>query len=361
MRRLAWLVVTIVTIVLFSSMPMQAGVAPDLEVTNFPNTAPLPCAAGNNVPTGGANVRLRVSYIATQFTSANRNKIRELDSGLINFAECIPGAAVVNSLVNTGDGAVPLRKGLCAACRGTNAQCLGFGNPWACCNGAGLGLCPEGSAVPAACDVAATDFTCQDNALGVVVDNDGAGVVAGVPGVRVTPRPNGQTRLIGMVRFTDNGVQDIQVDLNTDLQVKITPRGNDGNVDFHVELAAGGGPTFTVNTTSKKAAQIHREIADGFKGIGYPVVAFGDLSQRSQYPDMFAGSSVRVSNIRTLSGNPVQRVSVRSQQRMEITVEDSEPIPNVPAVSEWTVALFIGLLLLMGTWLLRRRLTTQAI
>ena len=86
-----------------------------------------------------------------------------------------------------------------------------------------------------------------------------------------------------------------------------------------------------------------------------------DLNQ-AQSPALFVGPSVRVPNVGTLSGNAVKYVSVGGVPGMRVTVENSEPVPlPFPAVSEWTIALFIGLVLLMGTWLLRRRLTTQAI
>jgi hypothetical protein len=319
MRRLALLVVTIVTMVLFSTMPLQAA-----SSREYPNSA-LACGVGN-VPPGGCTTYLRASYLASQFTSANKNQVRLLDTGQITFPACSTGAAVVDGLVT----------------------------------GLGTGLCPAGS-VPGGCLVPGPvvgDFTCSDGSVKLNVNNDDAAV----PNARMEVTPGNNTTLIGMV----HGIcadEDIQVDLLPDLQVQVTPRGFDGNVDFHVEFVQGGGPSFTVNTTSKKPAQIHKEIADGFKSIGYPVkdVEFGSLAQRSQYPDLFAGSSVRVSNIGTLNGNLVRFVKVKGVAGMQITVEDSVPIPNIPAVSEWTVALFIGLLLLMGTWLLRRRLTTQAI
>jgi len=175
-----------------------------------------------------------------------------------------------------------------------------------------------------------------------------------------------------MNRTTDAG-NELRVDLLPDLHVQITPRGTDGNVVFHAELgpSPGLGPSFTVNTTSKKQSQIAQEVANGFIAMGYSAsqVSNGDISGKSQDPQLFNGSSTRVSNIGTLNGTPVKFVSVQGvppsvpgQPGMLVEVENSEPPSTtfVPAVSEWTIALFIGLVLLMGTWLLRRRLTPQA-
>jgi hypothetical protein len=44
---------------------------------------------------------------------------------------------------------------------------------------------------------------------------------------------------------------------------------------------------------------------------------------------------------------------------MLIEVENSESQSEIPAISAWATAVLVGLLLLVGAWMLRRRLTTQ--
>jgi len=163
--------------------------------------------------------------------------------------------------------------------------------------------------------------------------------------------PNTNTTFFRGFNHSTTAGNEVQVDLLPDLQVQISPQGNDGAVTFRVDLVAGGGPSFTVNTAGKKAAQIAQEVAADFIAAGYP--ASNVTAQ---------GPFARVHNIHTLGNNSAVRyVSIKGVQGMLVEVGNSAPDPaSLPAVSEWTIALFIGLVLLMGTWLLRRRLTPQA-
>jgi len=323
MRRLALLLATIVTIALFSTMPLQANVGS----REFPNDQ----GAGCNVSTGSSKITLGIQYGGPLPSGPFFPPVTlKADD---NFAgACVTGATITANLANK----------LCESCLtqgGTIKAC----GPTPCV--------PVGVISCAGIPVASGTFTCAlGGAAGVdrvTVDNNSGNPTPPGAGVVATSLA---ARIMGFSSSTTAG-NTLSADLLPDLQVQITPLGFDGVVTFHSEFVAGGGPSFTVNTAGKKAIQIGQEIGAGFITMGYPASNVTVL-----------GPIVRVRNIHTLNNNVVRNVSIRGVPGMLVEMGNSSPDPAlVPAVSEWTIALFIGLVLLMGTWLLRRRLTTQAV
>jgi hypothetical protein len=334
MRRLALLLATIVTIALFSTMSLQAGTK-ESPAWAFPNSDPLAgCPAGpHNVGPGmgpSNTIQLITSYTPLSNFLAAPPQVRKLDTGPILCPSCATGGEVANALVN---GTTPAN-GFCNSC-----STLPF--PGATAPG-----CPSTSGTVGTSGF----FTCNVNTTNtfqrVTVSNNQQNTTAPFPAVAVTAIPGNKLNGFNIVTSCGNAVQ---ADLLPNLQVQISPKGNDGVVAFHAELVAGGGPSFTVNTAGKKAAQIHQDIAAGFTAMGYRAVEN-------------LGAFVRVSNIDSLNGSAVRYVSVQGVPGMLVEVGNTDSVSTfVPAVSEWTIALFIGLVLLMGTWLLRRRLTTQTV
>jgi hypothetical protein len=310
MRRLALLLATIVTIGIFSPMSLQAQI---LQASrDFPNTA---CGNAANVPAAG-NIRL-----ITSFLRLNQAAIFTLDTTAIAFPACPAPGATGGAVADT------LAEALCAQC---GVQ--------------GGVVTPPGCVFPAGIN---NSFDCSFGSSRITVRNNQTSLP--FPAVVVENANPNTTFWRGYNHSTTAG-NEVQVDLLPDLQVQISPQGFDGAVTFHVELVAGGGPSFTVNTAGKKTAQIAQEIGAGFITMGYPASNVTVL-----------GAIARVRNINVLNNAAVKYVSIQGVPGMLVEVGNSAPEPSqAPAVSEWTVALFIGLVLLMGTWLLRRRLTPQA-
>lgn len=205
-------------------------------------------------------------------------------------------------------------------------------------------------------------FICLVNTSGIAIPRlkvDVNPLDANLPEFVVNPKDSG-TDLVGLTHTTNAG-NAISTDPLSDMRIQITPNGFDGVVSFKENFVLGGTPrSGTVTTTGKSALQIAQDVTALFISFGHTDVSTGDDKGAGDPSSLFIGAHTRIRGITTNSGGAVKDVVITGVPGMLVEVEDSEPVLGVPAMSAWSIPVLVGLLLLMGVWLLRRRMTAQA-
>ncbi|HEU5182226.1 MAG TPA: hypothetical protein VFW45_15685 [Candidatus Polarisedimenticolia bacterium] len=143
--------------------------------------------------------------------------------------------------------------------------------------------------------------------------------------------------------------------------LQIKRNGLNGIVKFDVIPTPGASPvSFTVDTTGKTNAVIATEMDTKFEaaGLGLRTSVAANAAAAGSILDGFAPSPYETGQpvvVVENAGYRIAGINVKVVPGMEAIIEDLNPDPTVPTLSEWTMIILALLLLGSGYWLFLRQ------
>lgn len=150
-------------------------------------------------------------------------------------------------------------------------------------------------------------------------------------------------------------------DLNLVNLIQIKRNAINGVVHFDLVPTPGAAPvSFTVDTTGKTNAVVAAEIDTKLEaaGLGLRASVAANAAAAGSVLDTFAGSPYEVGQpvvVVENAGFRVAAIHVKVVTGQEAIMEDLNPDPSVPTLSEWAMIIMALLLVGSGYWLFRRQ------